>query len=540
MTTDNSRADALTRESIEAIGRKYAGAYFTGLLFQDADSFARFSDELILAASPVEQHEAAPASGMELAFSSAAMSRRDELELPGATVYVDRFVDALGLLCRSKPPKELCEQWLNGESDELQSWTIDNRSIYWQTGIGAIEAAQHLADNPEEGEGHEGFTGDYARAAEAREDHECVYENGDGVCRECAALAKAAQPEQPAADERAAFDASAIWHKARNAWMATSRHGTQEDADAAAIAVLNAASASSPNGTGAEERADALYDSAYCAGVQEGFRLGDAGDNEGLRKVLESRAGYVAVLRASRAPRTDVAGGVDELPHWFDMFLTNVCELPDRNSPEGEPDAIVATLDELRNCAVNAIEQCVSYAQPPSADAAAAPADAQAVEAVAISGHDLSTSAGGRGYIAEFFATRLRRHDFDRYINERLAADFACALAQYLRDQDAAPASAPVGLTDAARDVLDERRRQVTAEGWTPGHDDQYTKRELAYAAGLYAMSEMKRGDPPLMWPWDKNWWKPSTERRNLVKAGALILAEIERLDRALLKGDKQ
>jgi hypothetical protein len=30
-------------------------------------------------------------------------------------------------------------------------------------GIGTIEAAQHLANNPEEGEGHEGFTSDYAR-----------------------------------------------------------------------------------------------------------------------------------------------------------------------------------------------------------------------------------------------------------------------------------------------------------------------------------------------------------------------------------------
>ncbi|WP_176016625.1 hypothetical protein [Burkholderia sp. BCC0398] len=115
------------------------------------------------AASPVEQHEAAPASGMERAFSSEAMSRRDELELPGATAYIDRFVGALGLLCRRKPTRELCEQWLNHENDDLQSWAIDNRCIYWQTGIGAIEAAQHLADNPEEGEGHEGFTSDYAR-----------------------------------------------------------------------------------------------------------------------------------------------------------------------------------------------------------------------------------------------------------------------------------------------------------------------------------------------------------------------------------------
>lgn len=102
-------------------------------------------------------------SGIEKAFSSSAMSRRDDLELPGATTYLDRFVDALGLLCRSKPSKTVCKQWLSGESEELQSWAVSNARIYWQMGIGTIEAAQHLADNPEEGEGHEGFTSDYAR-----------------------------------------------------------------------------------------------------------------------------------------------------------------------------------------------------------------------------------------------------------------------------------------------------------------------------------------------------------------------------------------
>lgn len=45
---------------------------------------------------------------------------------------------------------------------------------------------------------------------------------------------------------------------------------------------------------------------------------------------------------------------------------------------------------------------------------------------------DLCTSSGGRAYIAEYFATQLRRHDFARYINNTLAADFACALAQHL------------------------------------------------------------------------------------------------------------
>ncbi|MEN5041132.1 hypothetical protein ABE424_13145 [Stenotrophomonas sp. TWI1149] len=44
----------------------------------------------------------------------------------------------------------------------------------------------------------------------------------------------------------------------------------------------------------------------------------------------------------------------------------------------------------------------------------------------------LATSEGGRRFIAEFFATELRRHDFAHYISTRLAADFACALAQHL------------------------------------------------------------------------------------------------------------
>jgi hypothetical protein len=52
--------------------------------------------------------------------------------------------------------------------------------------------------------------------------------------------------------------------------------------------------------------------------------------------------------------------------------------------------------------------------------------------ATAVARYDLSTSEGGRRYIAEFFATELGRHDFTDYIGTRLAADFACALAQHL------------------------------------------------------------------------------------------------------------
>ncbi|HHV7520171.1 TPA: hypothetical protein ACUNF5_001619 [Burkholderia orbicola] len=93
----------------------------------------------------------------------------------------------------------------------------------------------------------------------------------------------------------------------------------------------------------------------------------------------------------------------------------------------------------------------------------------------------------------------------------------------------------PAALTAAARDVLVERRRQVEQEGWTPAHDDQYRDHELSCAAGCYAMHTLAypAGDPPPAWPWAADWWKPTTHRRNLVKAGALIQAAIERLDRA-------
>jgi hypothetical protein len=91
---------------------------------------------------------------------------------------------------------------------------------------------------------------------------------------------------------------------------------------------------------------------------------------------------------------------------------------------------------------------------------------------------------------------------------------------------------------DAVRDVLAERRRQVEAEGWTPEHDDKYKGAELRLAALCYMRAETitTPGVLPGAWPWAANWWKPSTDRRNLVKAGALILAEIERIDHASLR----
>ncbi|MFU6495812.1 hypothetical protein ACM79X_13375 [Pseudomonas aeruginosa] len=89
-------------------------------------------------------------------------------------------------------------------------------------------------------------------------------------------------------------------------------------------------------------------------------------------------------------------------------------------------------------------------------------------------------------------------------------------------------------------DVQAERRRQIEAEGWTPEHDDAHSHGQMARAAACYALagsSAPNDGTAALLvslaWPWDEQWWKPSTARRDMVKACALGLAEIERLDRA-------
>lgn len=56
-----------------------------------------------------------------------------------------------------------------------------------------------------------------------------------------------------------------------------------------------------------------------------------------------------AVAAAPVAPAVDAA-----LPTWWPNFIQCVAELPDRNSPEGEPDAMIATADELGACALAA------------------------------------------------------------------------------------------------------------------------------------------------------------------------------------------
>ena len=95
--------------------------------------------------------------------------------------------------------------------------------------------------------------------------------------------------------------------------------------------------------------------------------------------------------------------------------------------------------------------------------------------------------------------------------------------------------------------IIEERQRQISQEGWTPEHDDEHEYEELATAAACYACPDRIRGVEPwalrshimrLLWPFDLSWFKPTPDDRvrELAKAGALIAAEIDRLNRKTSK----
>lgn len=105
------------------------------------------------------------------------------------------------------------------------------------------------------------------------------------------------------------------------------------------------------------------------------------------------------------------------------------------------------------------------------------------------------------------------------------------------------------GEPKALGDVAAERERQKTVEGWTPKHDDlEHDDGALAIAAACYAIADRTALDTRTvrvtsLWEWT-GWapsgFKPRDRRSNLVRSGALILAEIERIDRAALAADKK
>lgn len=95
--------------------------------------------------------------------------------------------------------------------------------------------------------------------------------------------------------------------------------------------------------------------------------------------------------------------------------------------------------------------------------------------------------------------------------------------------------------------IAEERQRQIDVEGYNEQHDSQHNASELIYAAIAYVESAKVGVNCAEMGITDENYiligksdmgrhypfgwsFKPSTDVRDLVKAGALIAAAIDRL----------
>lgn len=88
--------------------------------------------------------------------------------------------------------------------------------------------------------------------------------------------------------------------------------------------------------------------------------------------------------------------------------------------------------------------------------------------------------------------------------------------------------------------IKQERERQIK-KGYDALHDDMHETEDIALGAAVYAIPpyvrtyDLDEADdrPPKLWPFDARDWHPHPEReRELIKAAAMIIAEIERLRR--------
>jgi len=91
------------------------------------------------------------------AFPALAAAPQAPAVQSAPTTYLQRFGDALALLCSGlRPTDDMMAAWLDIAQDDhrLQEFAIEHGPS-WAQGIGVIDAARVLADQPEEDAGHE-------------------------------------------------------------------------------------------------------------------------------------------------------------------------------------------------------------------------------------------------------------------------------------------------------------------------------------------------------------------------------------------------
>lgn len=269
-----------------------------------------------------------------------------------------------------------------------------------------------------------------------------------------------------------------------------------------------------------------LYDDKVQAGIawtmrQWGETLGlktwDMGDgSESVEGDVGAEIHTILVDAGLRDPETNEMASLpqasddDQLTAaeaWSDLL-----DKDDRTSPEDQPERCLITAGELADYMARAQPQAREDAQP-----------------VAYEIVRYETYSG---------AVWISPDKVDEYRTK-----YGCVLRPlYTR-------RAPGALRVAVTDIAAERQRQVDVEGWSEAHDDEHDSYQMARAAGCYAFHASREdddGDTGMFvsaavhhgWPWDRAWWKPKSRRTDLVRAGALIVAEIERLDRAALQAE--
>lgn len=145
---------------------------------------------------------------------------------------------------------------------------------------------------------------------------------------------------------------------------------------------------------------------------------------------------------------------------------------------------------------------------------------------------DLDRLAAARNRICQHFGwpptsshvfTAIRAIGYGKGI--AVGVEKAEAIADRLDEQSKRIAEIESG-SRALRDVIAERRKQIEKHKWNASHDDAHGDGVLVRAAVCYARGSKRD------WPWENQWWKPEDYRSNLLKAAALLVAEIERYDR--------
>ena len=137
--------------------------------------------------------------------------------------------------------------------------------------------------------------------------------------------------------------------------------------------------------------------------------------------------------------------------------------------------------------------------------------------------------------------TRFSFADFvEDWINQSISKGYRKSEISAVLETAAARVSASgddldhlVDLGSGAEEIFQERARQLAKFRDQNVKDDTLENGELIEAAICYLRPDAVKFNPPARWPLGPSGWNPRSKRENLVRAGAFIAAELDRMERS-------